>query len=339
MSWSEILNHEHNLQRFQRSASRDKLASTYLFVGPPGVGKRTFALKLAQALLCETNDEKQLQPCGSCPACQQVDASTHPDLIQIQRPKGKNVLPVDLFIGDREHRNRQGLCREISLKPFRGGRKIAIIDDADFLNMESANCLLKTLEEPPPRSVLILVGTSEQQQLKTIVSRSQVIRFGPLSNEEVLTILNRTQLIDTEETNVSLSDLAEVSGGSVERAIQLADPEILDFRQSLFDQLGTMDPARDDYAKNMLGFIDGAGKDASAKRNRTRMVADFAVEYFRRWLIDESDHERNDIAVEAIERSLDVQRQISANANQANVVEAWLIDLGRICRREFVSAH
>ena len=201
--------------------------------------------------------------------------------------------------------------------------------------MESANCLLKTLEEPPPRSVLILIGTSEQQQLKTIVSRSQVIRFSPLTTEQVETILNRNQLIETEQTNLSLSELAEVSGGSVERAIQLADPEILEFRQSLFDQLGTMDPARDNFAKTMLGFIDEAGKDASAKRNRTRTIADFAVEYFRGWLIDESD-ERNDIAVEAIERSIDVQRQISANANQANVVEAWLVDLGRICRRESV---
>ena len=162
-----------------------------------------------------------------------------------------------------------------------------------------------------------------------------MIRFSPLTTEQVETILNRNQLIETEQTNLSLSELAAVSGGSVERAIQLADPEILEFRQSLFDQLGTMDPARDNFAKTMLGFIDEAGKDASAKRNRTRTVADFAVEYFRGWLIDESD-ERNDIAVEAIERSIDVQRQISANANQANVVEAWLVDLGRICRRESV---
>lgn len=337
MSWSDILNHEQNLERFRRSASRDKLASTYLFVGPAGVGKRTFALKLAQALLCESNDEKLLDPCGTCAACQQVAASTHPDLIQISRPKGKNVLPVELFIGDREHRNREGLCREISLKPFRGGRKVAIIDDADFLNMESANCLLKTLEEPPPRSLLILIGTSEQQQLKTIVSRSQVIRFGPLTTDEVNTILNRNDLIDTEETNLSLADLAKVSGGSVERAVQLADPEILEFRSMLFEQLGTEDPAQRDFAKTMLAFIDGAGKDASAKRNRTRTVADFAIEYFRGWMMDESDTQRNDVAVEAIDRSIEVQRQISANANQANVVEMWLIDLGKICRREFIA--
>ena len=76
---------------------------------------------------------------------------------------------------------REGLCHDIALKPFRGGRKIAIIDDADYLNQEGANCLLKTLEEPPEKSVIILIGTSQQRQLPTIRSRCQIVRFAPLS--------------------------------------------------------------------------------------------------------------------------------------------------------------
>ena len=149
MSWSEIIGHEAVVERFKRAALKGRLVSTYLFVGPDGIGKRKFALKLAQAVLCEVNPEEQLEPCGSCPGCQQVAASTHPDLIQIAKPEDKANIPVETFIGDRDHRMQVGLCHDISLKPFSGSRKVAIIDDSDALNQESANALLKTLEDPP----------------------------------------------------------------------------------------------------------------------------------------------------------------------------------------------
>jgi len=182
MPWSEILNHRSALERFQKSVANNRLASTYLFVGKNGVGKHLFGLKLAQALLCEGNTEP-LTPCGSCPSCAQVSAQTHPDLILVSKPPEKAFIPLELFIGKPEHRRQTGLCHEIGLKPFRGGRKIAIIDDADFLNVEGANSLLKTLEEPPVNSLLILIGSSEQKQISTIVSRSQTIRFGQLTEE------------------------------------------------------------------------------------------------------------------------------------------------------------
>ena len=158
------------------------LASTYLFVGPEGIGKRRFALALAKALLCPNTAADPLEPCGHCESCRLFDAGNHPDLDVVSLPKDKSTLPLDLFIGDKDHRNQDGLCHRISLRPFLGGRKIAIIDDADHFSAESANCLLKTLEEPPPRSLLILIGTSPSRQLPTIRSRSQVVRFRPLSS-------------------------------------------------------------------------------------------------------------------------------------------------------------
>ena len=127
--------------------------------------------------------EAALDPCETCPSCTMVLAGTHPDLDVVGKPADKAFLPLELFIGDREHRRQEGLCHNISLKPFMGGRKIAVIDDADFLNAEGANCLLKTLEEPPPQSVLILIGTSPAKQLPTIRSRCQLVRFRPLAAE------------------------------------------------------------------------------------------------------------------------------------------------------------
>ncbi len=168
------------VEQFRRALARGRLASSFLFAGPEGIGKRTFALKLAQAMLCTTRPEETLDPCGTCPSCVQVAAGTHPDLHLVGKPEDKSFIPLELLIGDREHRRREGLCHNIGLKPYLGGRKIAMIDDADYLNAEGANSLLKTLEEPPPRSVLILIGTSPAKQLPTIRSRCQLIRFRPL---------------------------------------------------------------------------------------------------------------------------------------------------------------
>ncbi|MEM7455345.1 MAG: DNA polymerase III subunit [Planctomycetota bacterium] len=356
MSWNDILNHENALERFRRSVSSGRLASTYLFVGPPGTGKRTFALKLAEALLCETNDESQLDPCGHCSACQQVRAASHPDLIMVGRPKDKAFIPVETFIGDREHRNQEGLCHDIGLKPFRGGRKIAIIDDADFLNAEGANCLLKTLEEPPAGSILILIGTSEQRQLSTIVSRSQVVRFDALKSDQVARLLGNMEL---PEDAPAIEQLAAASQGSVELAIELSDPSAFNFRAMLFSQLATHDPGSRNFAKDVTTFVDEAGKDSARKRKRLVRVGDFAISFFQDVLMNLSDVatvpgsgesvaefiERLELPVDpscvnracelvslCIERTMLLQHHVVANVNPANAIAAWLTDLGRICR-------
>ena len=97
-------------------------------------------------------------------------SATHPDLHLVSKPADRGFIPLSAFIGDEAHRMREGLCHTIALKPMMGGRRVAIIDDADYLNDESANALLKTLEEPPPRSVLILIAGNLERQLPTIRS-------------------------------------------------------------------------------------------------------------------------------------------------------------------------
>ena len=359
MAWQQILGHDRNVQRFADSLKRNRMASTFLFVGPAGIGKRAFAIHLAQGLLCENNADDSIDPCDQCPSCQQVIAATHPDLIQVSRPAGKAYIPVDLLIGDKEHRRQRGLCHDIGLKPFSGKRKVAIIDDADFLNVEGANSLLKTLEEPPANSILILIGTSEQQQLSTIVSRSQVIRFSPLADEQVATILGRINL----ETEIPIEQLASASGGSIERAKKLIEPEVFEFRNGLQRKLASLDPASNGYTSDVLGFIDGAGKDASAKRDRAVLAGDFAIEFYSHWLSsisgadrstadpsiqdaiastpDISHHDANDIAqriAQCVETTVTMQRKIRSNVMAANAVEMWLRDLGRACRGQLMDA-
>lgn len=364
MAWNEILNHESAFKRFQRSIERNRLANTYLFVGPPGIGKRTFALKLAQALLCEANHDSPLMPCNQCQGCQQVFAATHPDLILVSRPAKKSIIPLEAFIGDKEHRRQEGLCHAIGLKPFRGGKKIAIIDDADYLNQEGANSLLKTLEEPPPGSLLILIGTSEQRQLSTIVSRSQIVRFEPLSQSQVLEILNNKSIVEND--SVSLTDLANASAGSLSTAVMLSDPDCYEFRRRLLQQLATLDPGQNEFSKTIIDFAESAGKENSLKRDRLILVADFAITFYRQWILTitqaevdpdrvdpylatltqeksgnapEDVNQTLDQIARCIERCSDMQRQVRSNAGFANIVESWVRELGWISRGPTTSAY
>ena len=356
MGWDDIRGHDQVLAKFRCAVDRGRLASTFLFVGPAGIGKRTFALRLAQALLCETNPETVLDPCGHCDACQQVEAGTHPDLEQVKKPKDRAFIPVDVFIGDREHRMREGLCHNIALKPFRGGRKVAIIDDADHLKQEGANCLLKTLEEPPPKSVIILIGTSSEQQLPTIRSRSQIIRFDALSTDVVTELLLEQELADSHDEAYRLASL---SGGSIAQALAMNDPEISDFRSQLLEMLSAENINQLELARQVTAIVEAAGKDAPARRARLRQVVTFTVDYLRqvmRGLTGQQlfgdpelvrhvkagiSHWRHDseAVAGAIDRCLDTFAHIAANANQTTVIECWIDELATIARdgRCFVS--
>ncbi len=349
MTWHEVEGHDQLVDQFRQALRRGRLASTFLFIGPPGIGKRTFALKLAQALLCEVSREEDLDPCGHCPACQQVAAGTHPDLELVSKPADRSFIPVELFIGDREHRMREGLCHDISLKPFRGGRKIAVIDDADFLNQEGANCLLKTLEEPPPKSVIILIGTSEQRQLPTIRSRSQIVRFRPLPQETVARLLVSKGLVPDPQTAVRLAALSE---GSMQRALDLADQQLGEFREALLSHLSQPEANSIEFAKVMGPFVDQAGKEAPPRRARLIQLFGLAAEFYRQLMraLAGLPIEGDEVLVRAVraahadwpgdeeaaaaclERCIEAQSQVLANANQATLIDCALDDLATIAR-------
>ena len=281
MSWQGIEGHDHLADRFRSALGRGRMSGSFLFVGPAGIGKHTFALKLAQSLLCQTRPETELDPCGTCGACSQVIADTHPDLLRVAKPQDRAFIPLDLLIGDKDHRMREGLCHDIALKPYMGDRKVAIIDDADYLNNEGANSLLKTLEEPPPRSVLILVGTTPAKQLPTIRSRCRVIRFDPLPTETVAELLAQG---GHAEDPAEARRLAQLADGSVGRALQMADGGMLGFRDKLFAALSRSSLESVRLAAAVQSLVEDAGREAPRRRARLHQILDTSVDFYRHLL-------------------------------------------------------
>lgn len=350
MSWHGIHGHDEVAAMFRRALARGRLASTYLFVGPEGVGKRSFALKLAQALLCQSPGGARLDPCGHCTGCIQLVAGTHPDLLRVAKPPEKSTVPLELLIGSDDRRMKEGLCHDISLKPLMGGRRIAIIDDADFLNEEGANSLLKTLEEPPPRSVLILIGTSPDRQLPTIRSRAQIVRFQPLAASALADLLLAHGVV--QEAALA-ARLAAHSEGSLARARELADPALWEFRRQLLQRLAQPRLESVRLAKTIGAFVDEAGKEAPPRRARARQVVGMTIEFYRQLARALSDAPAADdpelrksveqvlsqgrvdaeTAAACAERSLEALGNIDRFANQGAWLECWMDDLAAITHR------
>lgn len=330
MSWQGLVGHDENVEAFRRALQRGRLATSYLLTGPAGVGKFTFALGLAKSLLCQATDPAQLDPCGQCDACLQVQADSHPDISIVARPEGKKEIPVELLIGDREHRGRKGFCHELALKPFMGGRKIGIIDDADCLNQEGANCLLKTLEEPPPKSLLFLIGTNPDAQLPTIRSRCQIVRFQPLADEQIVELLLAGNQVNDREIAERVASQCE---GGMTSALAWADDELWQFRDQLVGQLSQ--PALDRYGVGLSvqKFVEQAGKAHADRRQRARLVMHIVEDYYRQSLRDLlGEGSPSDDAVQStvasIDRCLAAQQHIDRNANMASLVSCWAEDLG-----------
>jgi DNA polymerase-3 subunit delta' len=265
VGWQRIRGHDRLIEGFRRAVARGRLAHAYLFTGPAGVGKHLFGVELARALLCEGNPPEELRACDECPACKQVEARTHPDFYPAVRPPEVLEFPIDLM---------RTLCQGFALKPARGRGKVVLIDDADDLNEESANCFLKTLEEPPPRSVLILIGSSPDRQLPTIVSRCQVVRFDPLPAPVVRELLTAEGVTDP----ALLDRIVRLAGGSPGLARALADPALWEFRASLVQALArpTLDAAG--LAKRWQEFYEAAGKESAAQRRRAQLAIRFLID-------------------------------------------------------------
>jgi DNA polymerase-3 subunit delta' len=272
--------------------------------------------------------------------------------LAVSLPEGKSQLPIRLFIGEDDTRGKEGLCHDLSLKPMSARRRVAIIDDAEWMSEEAANALLKTLEEPPPHSVLILIATSSDRLLATIRSRCQVITFQPLAAADIQKLLVELQITADEREAAQVAGLCE---GSLDAARQLLDPALRALRDELYKLLAA-DPFRSvQTAQRMIGLLETAGSEKSSQREYAGWIVRFCVEFFRRALLataggsestvgeisqarafverlGDSNVETLDRLVELVERSLAAEGQLAANAAIPLCIETLFDDLGRSLR-------
>ena len=331
MAWQGIEGHDAIAAQFAAAEAAGRVAGSYLFVGPPGVGKGTFARALASALVCE-RPAAGLVACQSCRSCVQAVAGTHPDIDLVEKPVERATIPLDLLIGSPDQRLREGLCWRLLLRPAVARRKVAILLDADHLSEEAANCLLKTLEEPPPGAVIMLVGTSLQRQLPTIRSRCQTVRFGQLPTAMIEQILCRELQTQGSETSpAEIAAAAAAADGSLQRARLLLSDEVAAFRLRLIGLLERRPLTGVELSRETLAVVEAAGKEPPLRRARLRIILEMAVEFYRaRLRLAAVRQDRRLTEVEAcLADTLEALAGVDRNANLGILIDAWSARLER----------
>lgn len=222
MTFASIIGHDRQKNILRRALENRRIAHAYLFEGPDGIGKRLVALALARALLCQSG-----QGCGDCGPCRKVDHNNHPDIHLLDADGA--TIKIDQV---------RALQKELSLRPLEGRYKICLIDGAEQFNPAAANALLKTLEEPQPNTLIILLSSQPEALLSTIRSRCQRLPFQRLPKLRLTEILaDRLELSETEA-----AVLAALSDGSFKKALGQNKELYLERRRELLRSLLALSP-------------------------------------------------------------------------------------------------
>jgi len=284
VAFRDVVNQDHAILLFRSAVRAGKVGHAYLLVGPSGVGRRTLALAFAQFLNCDRPDG---DACGECDPCRRIISGNHPDVRMLDVARGKffeapekdyrgKEIPIDQI---------RALRRDAAYPPYQGRRKVYIIADAERMNPNSSNSLLKILEEPPPRITFILVAESAVALLPTIVSRCQLVRCSYLSADQIERALVERWKVGEERAGV-LSALAD---GRLGRALEWAKSEE---RMAARDRLLDLLPALEEG--DLLLRLDAAEalvketlvKEAQVKEGDLLLeLLDLAVLWYRDLLV------------------------------------------------------
>ncbi len=217
------------LALIKHSCRAGNLAHAYLLVGAPHIGKMTLALDIARALNCEVKDA----PCGECQSCRRIFEGKHADIrvVSLNSVRDSADMKARVEIGIDDIRDLQ---HNASLPPFEGKYKVFIIDGAEYMSTEAANCLLKTIEEPPPQVIILILTAEESRLLPTVVSRCQRLELKPMLAKEIEKILTESYGVDAHKADL----LARLSQGCLGCALTFsADNSYLSQRNQRLDEM------------------------------------------------------------------------------------------------------
>jgi DNA polymerase III subunit delta' len=273
MGFSEIIGQDRAIGGLRSALRRGALHHAYLFAGPEGVGKATAARLLAQAANCDRTSGDP--PCGECPPCRKIARGVHPDVVAIAEeramaragrwePRGGRTPSKDIVVDQ----VRELVDRRLSLRRFEGRRRFVILDPADAMNPQAQNALLKTLEEPPDDTTLVLVAAGGDALLPTIRSRCLRVAFAPLP---AAAIEGRLRAAGRSEGEARLA--SALSGGSLGRALAL-DAEALRARRAAVAEAAALPP---DDAGRWIAFA----RERAADRDAARETCDLLLVWLR----------------------------------------------------------
>jgi DNA polymerase-3 subunit delta' len=294
---------------FERAVRDGSLSHAYLLAGPEGLAKTTFARELGAALVTPCGG------CGACADCERARNRLHPDLHVLEREG--DVYRVEQI---------EPVVADLSLKPFSAAHRVWVIPEVEYLNPQSANKLLKSIEEPPAYVVFILVTDRLERVLPTIVSRCQLVEFRPLSDTEVSAYLMQRHGLDAAAAEA----LARLSLGSVERAVRLAD-----------DAAGPR--RREEYLRHVAQLVAGArpagGPDPGAafigvlERHQAEIATALEEEVLRRLAdLERQFQDKKDLKwytdrAESRAKREEARRRRLAAQDAVDLLVAWVRDL------------
>ncbi|MEL6185259.1 MAG: DNA polymerase III subunit delta' [Myxococcota bacterium] len=319
---ADIVGHAARVEALRDALRRNRVAHAFLLEGPDGVGKHAVAKGFASALLCSNPVDGDA--CGECPACIKVAIDSHPDLHRVEANDKDNILLDSL----------RAVEQVIHLRAMEGGRKVVLIDGAERMKAPVQNALLKTLEEPPAATHLVLVTGRPRALLPTIASRCQRLIFGSLRPEEVERVLSRAS---PELSREARKGLARIADGSPGRALAL-DYDALRERQA---QVIALDRALDPDAPRAL---NAALERSSALAKEQRPTLGELLDTWTSWSRDQvlhlvgqpivhfdraeelaelADHRGLDVCLHRTEALLEARRQLDLpfNLNPQVVLE------------------
>ena len=325
-NWSEILEHQRVRDVLRRAVSSGKLHHAYLFTGPTGVGKFTVANALAAVLNCERRDAEEFAPnCGECSSCRRIASRQHPDFLVVEPPA--RIITIDQI---------RAIEKAASSAPYEGRFRVVIIDDAHTMRAEGANALLKTLEEPPDRMIIVVVTDQPHLLLDTIISRCQRVRFGPLDDAVIADALKEWGESDDVD-DALLTIAAGYAEGSLGRALAVLETGMLSQRRQVLDALFALDE------QSPRAWLDLAEEFSDSTEQLEQRIDILTVFLRDMMLTKRADHRRvintdlrdllddqaRRFSLEAILHSLDalmVARQRLARNVTATLVAEQLLD-------------
>ena len=337
MKFSDIIGQQHIKEHFQSSVINKTISHAYIINGEKCSGKSMLAKAFAMAIMCEAGGS---EPCLQCESCKKIINNCNPDVINLVRDKKKKTDSIGI------DEIRQQVISSIYDRPYSGDHKVYIIDDADKMNIQAQNAILKTLEEPPSYAVLILITTNAARLLPTIISRCIVLNMRPVEDKVI-----RQYLRDQDRFLDSTIDvITAMASGNVGKAKLISeDSEFIEFQDSIIEILKSI--PNSDY-RRILDGIDKLSEIKSEKKYSVEEVFDLFTLWYRDVLLykatedidslifkkeatsiaKQSMYFKYDALNEVIRFIDDAKSKVSSNLNYEAVMELLLINIQEISK-------